>query len=331
MPVTMKTDGDKVQLIPEGEGAKPIELTTAELLAKVQAADADILEREVTLTVDGQPRRAFVRDLLKDAEKVGGADARFQQAAASIRVVDLLRKVREAPTEVGEAEYGEVMATLGIVGQERDTLMDVFQKVRENPDALNTTGEEVAGASGAAGKVDPSAARIAALEAQVKTLTGAQSSHDMREQAKGVRARIEDSIRKSLTEDQILGKIIVDEASGKPPTWSNTETFAGSFFDEMITLVRSRITENPERPVTPDEIKGMAGKIRHRLNLVGKALDPEQASKPTALGQALGISPGFQTDEPVQRVGVTNPKHRQNFTDRMLALYQRVSGKGTAG
>lgn len=209
--------------------------------------------------------------------------------------------------------------------------MDVFQKVRENPDALNTTGEEVAGASGAAGKVDPSAARIAALEAQVKTLTGAQSSHDMREQAKGVRARIEDSIRKSLTEDQILGKIIVDEASGKPPTWSNTETFAGSFFDEMITLVRSRITENPERPVTPDEIKGMAGKIRHRLNLVGKALDPEQASKPTALGQALGISPGFQTDEPVQRVGVTNPKHRQNFTDRMLALYQRVSGKGTAG
>jgi len=333
MPAQVTLNEGNIQLVPEGDDAKPLTFSPEELMEKIQTADADILDRKVSFTVDGHAQESSVQELMTAAAKVGGADARFNQAASAIHVVELLQKVRTNPTEVGEAEYGEVMGALGITGQERDTLMEVFQTARDNPNAFDgTQGTPNAPAAEAgAGKVDPAEARIAALEAQVSALGGTVAQTHAREQAKGIRAHIEDSVRKSLTTDQTLGKIIADEANGKPPSWSNTETFAGSFFDEMMTLVRSRVTENPERPVTPDEITGMAGRVRHRLSLVGKALEPGQASKPTALGQALGISPGFQADEPVERVKVTDPKHRTNFTDRMLQAYKKLSGKGTAG
>jgi hypothetical protein len=279
-----------------------------------------------------------VREVLKAAEKVGGADMKFQQAASAIKTMNLLQKIRENPTQVGEDEYSEALGGLGITGTERDMMLHMFRTVRDNPDAL--TGDDgdggedggVAGAAGGgAGKPSAEAARIAVLEQAIAALKAANDKTNLQNDAAKMRAGIEAAIRNTLTSDEVLGKIIVEEANGRPPSWENTETFAGEFFDDMMTLVRSRVTADPTRPVTPDEIQGMAGKIRHRLSRVGKALDPEQAHvKLTALGRAMGVAPKLQADEPIERVPVTSQAHKTNFVERMFQMYRKAKGQTTA-
>lgn len=312
MPAELKMGADGfVQLV---DGANVLKTMTPAEAASRLGGTGDITGSTVTFKVNGSDRAATVGELMKMAEKAEGADAKFREAADAIKVMDIMKKIQSAPTEVNPADYDWVLAQSGASQQQRTEALAMLSEVnRLAAEQGNQGGGGTDGNEGTTLTMDHMPPEVR----QAVQAAGAISQEQHAAKLKSVKAEIENMAREVLTKDSALGIMIANEANGQPVSWDKDGGTASFLFNELMDKVRSRVLLRPEEALTPEVMAGIAQNVRNAVLRLGKVGVTEQA-KPTALGPALGLISRLQATGPVERVPFNDPR-RKDYIRQALA------------
>lgn len=300
------------------DGKETANVKSDEIAQALTVAKASIEDREITVRVGGVDRRVRVSEAAKAFEKVDGADEAMRESADGRKALSIMGKMQATPTEVTADEFDFLLLKAGVPTNQRATALDAFERMRSG----DTGGAETNESDGGAGKP----LTLAALppEVQLAVQRTQQLDSAERQRAAGeLRNQIEKDMKGVLTSDKTLSIILAGEANGSPIDWQRSDSWASALFSDAMDKVRSRVLLGNQP--SPELYNAVAQELRQRLLQVGKLVRSEQATPGAALGPALGLSSTLQAHEPVKRVPVTDPKHSQNFKDRLMGLFVTAS------
>jgi hypothetical protein len=274
-------DPRKIEAPPEGD-QKPPEGDQKPPLA----------EDKITVKVDGREKIYSREEAKKALEKVGGADARFQEAAdlkkqaeRGMRIDSLFARVQE-----GKANQQELSELAG--------LMNIDPAIFEG-----TPPDEEPSKKG-----DPP--RKVAFE---------DLPDDIQEDLKVTRERniayakerIKGEVKKAVDKDDIIGKMnsVAKEAGNE----EFMATVVDSVYEDVLRKIRSGIQHGPA------EVLSSIQEERARLKRYGI---PDKSAKQPALIMGLGKTDGLpveiDTQEPVERLESTDKGYEDNLVRRFF-------------
>jgi hypothetical protein len=317
MPVEVKVEGGQVQVVRDGvvTSMKPEDLATA-----LDEAKAPLEDRMLTVRVAGQDRQVSVKEALASFSKVGGADAKFQEAAAAMKVAEALGKFQD-PSKISVEDFDLILQTAGTPAATRAEAIQMFQQLKDGTYQAQDQQQQQQEPP-----IEiPDEMLSPAVRQKLSLLDQLLAKEQERTNLDFV-GQVEKDVRGVLTSDKTLGTIIASEANGQPVDWAKQDGMAAALFADAMDKVRSRaLVDGPRFKATPELYQGIAQELRNRMAQVGKLANSEQAGN-TALGPALGMSPRLQTIEPVEPVPVQDPKHSDNFAQRLAHMVAKAGG-----
>jgi len=259
------------------------------------AAPDPAKDASYTLVIDGEERTVTLDEMRKLAEKAGGADKRFREAAderkrtaSAIRLEDLANRFQQGA--LSREEVNEYYSRIGIAE---------FAQEAEGVTEGETAAEQV---RRPIGKDDLSPEIREELD----------EAHRLRIEAH--QRKINDDIEVAVDTDAILGRI-----AGKDQKRQ----------EELRNLVLGEVQRRvlvSGQPYGPDTVRAAVQRARSIAGLFGK--QETAAGKPLpGLGGAAGASPTLHAKEPLKRVPVTDP----TYDDYVHAALQQMweQGEGT--
>jgi len=260
-----------------------------------------------TIKVNDQQRSLTIDELKEAASKAMGADARFEEAAKvrkenekATRLYQLMQDLKNNPDP---AKATEVLGLIGVTPEEiqaMETTPTVAPQNAIQPGAnvgVQTTPRKVS-----LQDLDPQ------LQQHIQTVSDVEVAN--------ARKNIEESVNNSLDTDAVLGKIVLSRPEGSP----ERETIRSVLYDMTIDEVQRRILCGGE--FGPLMVKDALQKVRANVDRIGI---PARAVGYPGLGglgpnPSLGYQPITTSTEPIQRVGINDPKYHATANNRLQQM-----------
>jgi len=278
-----------------------------------ETSDTDVPEKKevpetYTITVDGTVREVTLDELRKMAELSGGAQKRFQEAAAlakenakAMELYKIIRKGQEQPGSLTEEEWKRFAELSGIdpnelvAGDEEEEDDDSTSRTS----STNTPSPKHQETSPA--KLPPEVMKQ--LEELQALLSERKTNAVVKE------------IETAVDKDEILGKIIKE--------YPDAERFVK---DQVLREVQDYVIAQ-KKSYGPEVIQEALQYVRGVMNVVGKL-----ATKKARTAFLMGAGPAeggsltsqqFATGKVPERVPVTDPNYEDVATQRFLAQYAK--------
>ena len=249
------------------------------------------------LTIDGEEKILSTAELVKLAEKSGGADVRFQAAAEAskaaergVRVETLVKSIStsDAPTEA------EVRELAGLLEIEPSEFME-YLKESDPPNKSDTKGANTDFNT-------EFQKQMGATPAEVKAILEFSQTRHVNDARKEIR-EISDL---AVDKDTIIGKMIVGEDS-----------------DDVKVAVKDMVAEDVLRkiqdgkPVGAEMVAASVQRVRSQLTKLG--IPKKLTQHPfLGLGPSEGFSSAIQADEPIERISSDKDGDEKNLVDRYM-------------
>lgn len=262
-------------------------------------------DRSFTVTVDGQSKDITLAEALKDAEKVGGADAKFRtaaeqvkQAERGIKAMELFDRLATDDGKPNEADLSELAGLLKIDGSDLMKLMDIEEAGDKGSRGKKGKAEDVVGFD----KLSPE------LQEVVKAAREAQWDETVK--------IVKGDCKKAIDKDEILSKIVDRAEEGKKSEVQQT------LIDIVFEDVQRKILAREEYGA--DMVKNSVQRARAVVNKLGI---PSKTSRHPVLGPGpSGQLPAeVYSDDTIKRVSSTEAGYEQNAVNRVLQSFVKQS------
>jgi hypothetical protein len=250
----------------------------------------------VNITIDGQTRMVTQKELIELAQKSGGADKRFREAAEASKkaekwetVGELFTKVSDPKQEASKEEIALLATHLGL----NPTDLDAFLK-KEEEDGDRKKGKEA----------EKKRLALEDLPDEIQViLAGAKKN-----QIEAAIAEVKADVKKALDKDEIIGKIVIDSGD----TGSLKEALSEMIFEDVQRRILGGEQYGPELvAIAVQKARARLGKFSTR----GKKEDGLNLGI-LGLGPSGKLPAEVQADKPIDRVSSTDPKYESNFLSR---------------
>lgn len=302
------------------EGQDPVVLTPEQVEEWQTAASQDLKDREVTITVDGSSRKVTVGEALDVYNKELAGDKKLRESAQAVKVLEAIHKMQD-PEQVSAEDFDLVLREMGQPAEARQQALALFEQMKsgeidmsqvnaqDNPDSEDDVklGWE---------HLSPE------IQQAIRAGQEASKASEQQEYERFVQ-QVENSLKKTLTEDPKLGKIIAEESDGRVD-WEG-KTAAARFFQDGMEKVHSRVLAKGEQ-VGPNMYQAISQELRDRVDHAGKLTKSEQDDS-SSLGPAPGMPAKLQAKEPIERVPVTDPDRGTNIMHRLMQGVAKAAGK----
>jgi hypothetical protein len=279
---------------------------------KQKTGGDDPMKATHTITVDGETHTITVEEALKAAEKVGGADKKFEDAAKErkeaqkeleaaqkgVRIAKALEKVQvESPAEDDVKEFMEALGVTPDMVEGYDKLVATGRKGQEPPKKLTLTDFD---------------------ESTQKILKAAEDDH-----LASIRQTIEDEVKSTIAKDTVLTKTL-----GKVDDDTVRKAAADEIAEMAVESVRGRILAG--EPWGPEMLQSTAQRLRSRIERLG--IPAKSSGKAPVLGLGpIGTElagPEVTSDEPIKRVPSSDPNWVENVVKRVQQAAVRAFRSG---
>ena len=256
----------------------------------------------VTLKIDGTERTVTKDELIKMAEKAGGADMKFQKAAEmkkeaekGLRALQLMQNVQQGGEDVSDTDLAELAGMMGIDPKE---LVDKGVAVPAAPAKTPGVSEALAEA------FDEICNKKFGMPARDVADTLLLSRHG---QVKDAEKMIESSAKEVVDKDEILGKIVSNDKEAG-------EALVDVVKEEVQKRIRDGETFGPE----------LLGKAVQRARTLVKKFGISNGRAPNPIigyGPSGQLPPEIYANEPIKRIASTEPGYADNVAKRFLQRF----------
>ena len=260
-----------------------------------------------TLQVSGSDKTFTLEELKDAAQRVAGADAKFEEAAQTkkdadrgMRIIGLMEELNKS-TNPPQEKVEEFLRELGASPEQIKEQIASSTKSTTTKDGKK--GDE---------KVE---LKMEDLPEEARNILSDAQKSNLAE----VRGNIERDCKKGVDSDSVIGKII----SGVPEG-PERDKVMGVLYTMMNDDVRGRILAR--EAYGPEMIRSSVQKLRARIETFGISSNAAGAGPvlPAGLAAAVSTTPEIQEAEPIKRKPSTDP----NWEDNFLARVQQRMLKG---
>jgi len=259
------------------------------------------------VTIDGEKRTLTTDELITLATKSGGADKRFQEAAAAkkeaergIRIQTLVDTISE-----GEPTEADVKELSGLLKVDSEEFM-AYMNEDSNADNSNNNSN--------ANKNTDKQQTTSDFDKQFEQFMGMKPAearailtHSTNRHIEDARKEITNSCDLAVDKDAIIGKMIVGEDSDK----------VLSTVKDMVSKDVLRKIQNGE-PFGAETITASVQMVRKQLTELGIPKKSNQQPIILGLGPGAGLPSEIQADEPIERVSSVDDKDESNLVQRYM-------------
>lgn len=317
-------DGQRVAVVEIG--GKSTELAGEALEKAITEGGLSFEDRTFTVQVDGKDVQMTGKELRDAASLSGGAQRKFQEAAAmrkdaedGVRLKQLVTEFQGATPQTADiAKVREMGRLLGASEADIDAHVVQIQTLKAGGTLQNssTSAGDENDEDTLLGEEDLNPE----LRAKMQRLDDLEKRERDREQSAANQAEVKEireSVKKGLTDDPVLGMIV-----------SRKDSKVGAKLPDLVfNKVRDRVVFGHE-PYGPQLLKTVLQEVRQDLSDFGiLKRETEQDTAVVSLGSAPGMSSTLQVNEPVKRVPLSEPGGRENL---FKSLVQKVLQKGGA-
>lgn len=258
------------------------------------------------ITVAGEKKQVTMAELTKMAEKSGGADKRFQEAAEARELADLLKR---AESDVGA--FIELNKKLGRSEEEIQTYLGMIEEgsgSTPKPNPKPSTGGN--GGEVVEAKLTP---------AQEKMLGEAHNAA-----VKQARIEAEENLKNVLDSDPVLG---VEQVKDK----NTREALFGMFLRDVQVRLVGGAKLSPE--TTTQSLQSLRETAKS-LGILGRGPDgqPKETAEQKLTRLNIGLGPAtkpvldaVKAGKPIERKSITDPDYGDNLVMRTLLKQEETA------
>ena len=263
------------------------------------------------IKVNGEVRHLTLAELTEAASKTVGADAKFEEAstmrksaAAGLSALEIIGKIKGTDNPKQE----DVEAFFHLMGVSESNTPDIKELL-----GGKTTVKDKDGKPDGDTNTDtkpPEKIGLENLDDRTRRAVEAAEKQELGE----IREKIEDEVKKGVDNDEILGKIVIELASGADKEASGK--FVSTIHQMAVDSARLRILSG--ELFGADMVKSIAQKVRTTVKEFGIPGKKADNLPVTGLGPILSLSPDVLSDKPIERVESSADGYVDNTTKRYL-------------
>lgn len=260
--------------------------------------------------VGGEVRHLTKDELIEAASKTLGADARFEEAStmrksatSGLQALEVISKIKGTDNPKPE----DVEAFFHLMGIEDSNLPDIKELLGGKTN-VNDKGKD----NKNDGNTDQSNKKIGLDNLDDRTRRAVEAAE--KQELGEIREKIEEEVIKGVDNDEILGKIVEELASGKDK--EAKDKFVAEIRRMAVDSARLRILSG--ELFGADMVKSIAQKVRTTVKEFGIPNKKADSLPVTGLGPILSLSPDVVSDKPIERIESSEDGYVDNVAKRYM-------------